>query len=65
MMTFFWFLMPCRLVDRCPSSLKMETVCFSETLASAYESTQRQNPDIIIIIIIILTAVRTSNLAKV
>jgi hypothetical protein len=26
------------------SALKMETACFSETLASAYESTRRQNP---------------------
>jgi hypothetical protein len=26
-------------------ALKMEIVCFSETLVSAYESTQRQNPE--------------------
>jgi hypothetical protein len=27
------------------SALKMETVCFSETLASNYDSTRRQNPE--------------------
>jgi hypothetical protein len=51
---FFWVMTPCRLADRyqrfgkkilSPSSaLKMETVCFSETL-STYESTLRHNPD--------------------
>jgi hypothetical protein len=28
-----------------PSTLKIETVCFSETLSYTYESTRRQNPD--------------------
>jgi hypothetical protein len=55
MMTFFWVLALCRLVGRCqsfreiychpPSALKMETVCFSETLASTDKSTRRQNPE--------------------
>jgi hypothetical protein len=27
------------------SALKMETLCFSETLASTNESTRRQNPE--------------------
>jgi hypothetical protein len=27
------------------SALKMETVCFSETLVSIYESTRRNNPE--------------------
>jgi hypothetical protein len=34
MMMFFWVL-----------ALKMETVCFSETLASIDEPTQRKNPE--------------------
>jgi hypothetical protein len=42
------------------SALKMETICFSETLASADESTRRQN----IIIIIINSAVQISNLTR-
>jgi hypothetical protein len=33
---FFWFL---------ALALKMETVCFPETLASTYESTRRRNPE--------------------
>jgi hypothetical protein len=37
---FFWVL---ALVDS--SALKMETVCFSETLASTDESTRLQNPE--------------------
>jgi hypothetical protein len=51
----FWVLAPCRLVDRCQrfgekyisifrAEVKMETVCFSKTLASTDESTRRQNP---------------------
>jgi hypothetical protein len=32
-------------VDTTVSALKMETVCFSETLASTDESTRRQNPE--------------------
>jgi hypothetical protein len=32
-------------VSKNTSTLKMETVCFSETLASADESTRRQNPE--------------------
>jgi hypothetical protein len=50
MMLLFWVLAPCRLVGRCQrfgesSALKMETVCFSETLASTNESTRRQDPE--------------------
>jgi hypothetical protein len=37
MMLFFWVL-------SLSSGLNMETVCFSETLASTDESTRRQNP---------------------
>jgi hypothetical protein len=55
-MTLFWVLASCRLVGRCQrfgetyclilsSTLKMETVCFSETLSSTDESTRRQNPE--------------------
>jgi hypothetical protein len=40
----FWVLVPCRLVSP-PSALKMETVCFSETLASTDESTRRQSSE--------------------
>jgi hypothetical protein len=40
MILLFWVVTPCRLVG-----LKMETVCFSETLASTDESTRRQNPE--------------------
>jgi hypothetical protein len=46
---------PCSFISRCqryrrnilsPSSaVNLETVCFSGTLASAYESTRRQNPN--------------------
>jgi hypothetical protein len=47
MMLFFWVFAPCWLVNiLSPSSgLKMETVCFSEKLASTYESTRCQNPE--------------------
>jgi hypothetical protein len=56
MMMFLWVLAPCGLVGRCQlfeeayylhlsPSLKMETVCFSETLASTDQSTRRQNPE--------------------
>jgi hypothetical protein len=58
MMMMSLVLAPCRLVGRCQhfeeihivcifraSALKMETVCFSETLASTDESTQHQNPE--------------------
>jgi hypothetical protein len=45
MMMFFWVLVPCRLVGFRASALKMETVCFSEKLASTDESTRRQNPE--------------------
>jgi hypothetical protein len=38
MMMFFWALAPRRLVFRA-EALKMEAVCFSETLASTVEST--------------------------
>jgi hypothetical protein len=31
--------------DVTPWALKMETVCFSETLVSTYESTRRHNPE--------------------
>jgi hypothetical protein len=31
----FWVIMPCGLLE----ALKMETVCFSETLVSTYKST--------------------------
>jgi hypothetical protein len=51
----FWVVTPCRLVGRyqyvgetyffASTALKMETVCFSEILVSAYESTQRFNPE--------------------
>jgi hypothetical protein len=40
-MMMFWVLAPCRL----SSALKMEAVCFFETLASTYESTRCQSPD--------------------
>jgi hypothetical protein len=54
-MIVFWVWEPCRLVGRCQRfgetyCLHLQgwsgiaTVCFSETLASADESTQRQNP---------------------
>jgi hypothetical protein len=59
-MTVFWDVAPCCLVEvyrrfrgtYCPpssgrttSALNMETVCFSETLASTDESTRRQYPE--------------------
>jgi hypothetical protein len=44
MLLFLWVLAPCRLVGR-SSALKMETVCFSETLASTDESTRLKNPE--------------------
>jgi hypothetical protein len=44
---------PCGLVGRCQcfgdtylTALKMETVCFFETLVSTYKSTRRHNPDL-------------------
>jgi hypothetical protein len=43
-MMLFWVLTPCRLVGWF-SALKMETLCFFETLASTYESTRRQYRD--------------------
>jgi hypothetical protein len=58
MMLIFWVLAPCRLVGRGPEGLKMETVCFSETLTSAYESTGARTQKNIIIIV---TIVKTSN----
>jgi hypothetical protein len=54
---FFRILVPCRLVGRCrpyinpstsrigTSTLKMQIVCFSETLESTYECTRRKNPE--------------------
>jgi hypothetical protein len=45
------------------SALKMETVRFSETLASSYESTRRQNPEKIIIIV--LLTMKTTDLINV
>jgi hypothetical protein len=30
---------------RCVYALKIDTVCFSETLASTYKSTRRHNPE--------------------
>jgi hypothetical protein len=44
-MLLFWVLAPCRFVGRCQRfGLKVETVCFYETLASTYEYTRRQKP---------------------
>jgi hypothetical protein len=44
-MLLFWVVTPCRLVGRYQrSALKMETVCFYETLVSTYESTKNHNP---------------------
>jgi hypothetical protein len=40
MMMFFWVWEPCGLAE----ALKMETVRFSETLASTSQSTRRPNP---------------------
>jgi hypothetical protein len=46
-MMMFWVVAPCRLVGRYHrfGGMKMETVCFSETLVSTYESTRRHNPE--------------------
>jgi hypothetical protein len=54
-MFLFWIVALCGLVDRCQHVGEiyflhfcvwiMETVCFSETLAPAYNSTQRHNPE--------------------
>jgi hypothetical protein len=50
-MLFFWVVTPCGLVGRYKhfgetyNILKMETVCFSETLVFIYESTRRHNPE--------------------
>jgi hypothetical protein len=45
----FWVLVSCRLVCRCQcfreTALKMETVYFTETLASTDESIRCQNPE--------------------
>jgi hypothetical protein len=46
-MLFFWVVTPCRLVGRnhcLEDTLKMETVCLSETL-STYETLRRHNPE--------------------
>jgi hypothetical protein len=50
---FFWVVTPCRLVRTFrrnlmsrSSALKMDRVCFPETLVSAYASTWRLNPEI-------------------
>jgi hypothetical protein len=40
----FWDVTPFGLIGR-SSALKMETVCFSETLASTYESIWHHNPE--------------------
>jgi hypothetical protein len=45
LMLLFWALAPCRLFRAKASVMKMETVCFSETLASTDESARRQNPE--------------------
>jgi hypothetical protein len=50
MMILFWVLAPCRLVGKCHHfreiyCLHLQTVCFSETLASTNESTPCQNPE--------------------
>jgi hypothetical protein len=52
-MLVFWVVTPCGLVRRyqrfgetyCLQLLYMETVCFSETLVSAYKSTWSYNPE--------------------
>jgi hypothetical protein len=69
-MFFFLFLAPCKFAGRrqlfgdISSALKMETVFFSEFMASAEEFTRRRTQIIIIIIIVVvvLTAVSTSNI---
>jgi hypothetical protein len=43
-MLAFWFVALCGLVGRY-QCLKMETVCFSKTLVSAYMSTRLYNPE--------------------
>jgi hypothetical protein len=40
-MFFFWILVPTRLAE----ALKIEIVCFSETLTNIGKSAQRQNPE--------------------
>jgi hypothetical protein len=50
MIMFFWVLSPCRLVSRSQRfgetyCLHLQSLCFSETLASTDESTRRQNPE--------------------
>jgi hypothetical protein len=42
-MLLFWVVTPCKLVRL--KILKMETICFSESLVSIYESTRRHNPE--------------------
>jgi hypothetical protein len=42
---FFWVKMLCRLRKVSVYGLKMETVCFSETLGSTPKSTRRHNPE--------------------
>jgi hypothetical protein len=46
-MLLSWVVTPCRRVDTnvTSSALKMETVCFSETLVSTYESARRRIPE--------------------
>jgi hypothetical protein len=44
LMLVFWVVTLCGLVGRA-SALKMETVCFSETLVSTYKSTWHYNPE--------------------
>jgi hypothetical protein len=48
-MIMIWAVAPCTFVGRCQhfeeTALKMETVCFSETLASTDESTRHQNSE--------------------
>jgi hypothetical protein len=54
MLFFFWVITPCKLVGRyqrfgeiywLSPALKTESGCFSKTLVSTYESTQRHNPE--------------------
>jgi hypothetical protein len=45
---FFWVMTPCRyrrFRETCSESLEMKTACFSETFASTYQSTWRENPE--------------------
>jgi hypothetical protein len=56
LMLVFWVTTPCVHLQ---GSLKMEAVCFPETLVCTYKSTRRYNPEDSILI---FTAVRTSDL---